>query len=261
MKRDSLFWGGLLIILGALFFLQAQGLITGGVFKWFWAIFLITLGIWIIAGVYMPSSGTDGKTFSIPHQSAREANVTFEHGAGHIIIKSGAAGEDFLVGSAGTLIEHSYKLNEDKLNVRISAGPTFIPFVGPESGAWEFSLNPNIPTKLSVGAGASQIELHLKDLLVSNLKLETGASSTRLTVPARGASFVDIEAGAASIEITVPSGVAARIRMKNGVASLDLDKSRYKEINNDLYQSADFDSAKDRTEINVEAGLASVKIL
>ncbi len=260
MKRDSLFWGGLLIILGLLFFLQAQGLITGGIFKWFWSIFLIAIGTWIVIGVYSPKSTSSDDVLKIPHQSAKTAKVTLEHGAGYVVIHSGASADDFLVGTSAAMVEYSHKLKGDQLNVNISAGPSFVPFMGPNSGAWEFKFNPNIPMTLDVEAGAANLELDLKDLLVTNLKLETGASATKLTVPASGASFVDISAGAASINIIIPSNVAARIHMDKGFASLDLDKTRFIEVNNDLYKSADFDTAQNRTEINVEAGLASIKV-
>jgi hypothetical protein len=250
----------MLVVLGVLFFFREQGLISGNIFKWFWPVFLIGLGTWIIIGVYRPADGLNNKTFSIPLQNAKEAKISFDHGAGQILVRGGAQGSDFMTGTEGRALEKHYSFNDDIISVKISAGPTFIPFVGPETGTWEFKLNPSIPIKMKLNAGASNIELDLRELLVPQLKLDTGASSTKITVPARGASFVDIQAGAASIDITIPSGVAARIRMKEGLASLDLDKSRFKEINSDLYQSPDFDSSKDRTEIEVQAGLASVKI-
>ena len=47
MRRDSVFWGGVLILFGVLFLLQAQGLINN-VFSLFWPLILMLVGGWMI---------------------------------------------------------------------------------------------------------------------------------------------------------------------------------------------------------------------
>jgi cell division protein FtsI (penicillin-binding protein 3) len=90
--------------------------------------------------------------------------------------------------------------------------------------------------------------------------LETGASSVNMTLPARGASILDVEAGAASVNIRVPDTTAARIRVEEGVTAMNVDTTRFPRLNSDLYQSANFDSATDRAEINIEGGLGSITV-
>ena len=46
MRRDSLFWGGALILLGVLLYLQTQGIINN-VFQYFWPIAMLLVGIWL----------------------------------------------------------------------------------------------------------------------------------------------------------------------------------------------------------------------
>jgi hypothetical protein len=226
MKRDGVFWGSILILLGVLFFLQAQGLLTN-VFRWFWPLFLILLGGWIILGIYWHPSFSREDSFSVPLEGASAGSVKFEHGAGHIDIRGGASSNELMNGSMGRGMEYSHRKSGDTMEAKVSAGPSFVPFIGPDSGVWRFQLNGDIPLRLRVEAGASQIDLDLSDLNVTHANLQTGASTTHLTVPARGVSLLDIDAGAAAIDIRVPEGTAARIRVKEGATSLNVDMNRF----------------------------------
>ena len=113
---------------------------------------------------------------------------------------------------------------------------------------------------LKVEAGASRLEIDLREVRATYIELSTGASSTDLTLPARGASILDMEAGAASVNIRVPEGTAARIRVKDSVVTMNVDTNRFPQLDSGMYQSANFDSATDRAEINVEAGLGAVSV-
>ncbi len=267
MRRNNLFWGTILVVLGVLFLLRAMGWITGDVMGWFWPIFLILLGGWVISGSFWRRSSffgagaeADGTPFDIDLQGAAQAAIKFEHGAGRLEIGAGAPPGRLLSGNSGLGVTHSSELIGDKLEARISAGPTFIPFVGPGGGIWRFQLTPDTPLSLHVSAGASELTLDLSDLQVTYLKLETGASSTVLTVPRRGVSLVDIEAGAASIDIRVPDGVAARVRLKGGLSSTDIDGERFPNLEGRIYQSADYNDAANRAEITIEAGVGKISV-
>jgi hypothetical protein len=83
MRRDSIFWGGALILLGVLFFLQAEGII-GNVFQYFWPLALILLGSWIILGVYWKPADSAEESFSVPLGAAQRVNYRFAHGAARV---------------------------------------------------------------------------------------------------------------------------------------------------------------------------------
>ena len=259
MKRDNIFWGGVLILLGILFLLQTKNIIPS-VFPYLWPLALLLTGGWMILGVYWKSSSSSEESFSISLQDAKSIRYTFSHGAGQIEIKGGAPNGQALVGSPAAGMNQNSHLNGDRLEVRIEAGASFIPFVGPSEGIWKFQLAQDIPTSIKMEAGASQLDMDLKDVLASHIELKTGASNSNVTMPAHGVSLLDIEAGAASINIAVPEGVAGRIRIKEGLTSLDIDANRFPQLDSHLYQSPDFDTAANRTEINVQAGLGSITI-
>jgi hypothetical protein len=135
-----------------------------------------------------------------------------------------------------------------------------IPFLGPVDGVWRYQLTQDVPVSVKVEAGASQLSMDLKDVRATHIELSTGASSSDITMPARGVSILDVEAGAASVNIRVPEMTAARICVEEGVTAMNVDTNRFPRSDSGMYQSPNFDSAADRAEINIEAGLGSITV-
>jgi hypothetical protein len=198
--------------------------------------------------------------FSIPLGGAKSARFKFSHGASQIVISGGAPIGQALAGSSAAGMNKESRLDGDRLEVKVEAGPSFVPFVGPSEGVWRFQLTQEIPLTLSVEAGASSLDIDLKDVLATRVELKTGASSSNVTMPARGVSLLDVEAGAASVNVRVPEATAGRIRVKEGVTSVSIDTNRFPQLDSGIYQSPGFDTAPDRAEINIEAGLGSVSV-
>jgi hypothetical protein len=259
MKRDNIFWGGVLIIVGVLLYLQTQGIITD-VFRYFWPIVLILVGGWIILGVYWKPAPSAEDMFSIPLGAARSVKYNFAHGAGQLEISGGAPAGQAIVGTSAAGMNRRSRLIGDQLEVRVEAGPSFIPFVGPNEGVWRFQLPQDVPAVLTVESGASFLNIDLKDVLATRLALKMGASSANVTMPAHGVSLLDVEAGAASVNIRIPEATAGRIRVKQGVTAVNVDASRFPRLDSGIYQSDNFDSSPDRAEIYLEAGLGSISV-
>jgi hypothetical protein len=257
MKRDNLFWGTALILFGVLLFLQTQGLIAN-VFRYFWPLALILVGSWIILNVYWRPDPSSVETFQIPLGSAKSARFRFSHGAGQLEIRGGAPIGQALIGSSAVGMNQQSRLEGERLEVKVEAGPSFVPFLGPSEGIWRFQLTQEIPITLVVESGASSLNLDLSEVRATHIQLETGASSSHVMMPARGSSLLDVEAGAASVNVRIPEGTPARIRVKEGVSSVDVDTNRFPRLDSGFYQSSDFDTAIDRAEINIESGLGAV---
>lgn len=261
MRRGEIFWGSLLVLLGVLFFLQTAGYLKGDVFGWFWPLVIIAIGVWIVLGGFRTRvEFNSAEKFSIPLQGAQEARLEINHGAGQIDLSAGANAGDFLTGIAGVGMNQSSRLNGAKLEVEIDAGPSFMPFIGPEGGVWQFRLTPDLPMSLDIDAGASRLNLDLRDLQVKYLSFDGGASRITLTLPARVENMVvDMEAGAASIELNVPQGVGLRLRLKS-VGTVKIDESRFVPREGRTYQSVDYDAAKYRAEVTIEGGATSISV-
>ena len=260
MRRGELFWGPLLVLLGVLFFLKASGSLPGDVLSWFWPILIVAAGVWILMGAFNRPQYETMEKFSIPLEGASEATLTIDHGAGQIDLQAGAKAGDFLTGSSGSGMEKKSRLVDGKLDVKIDAGPSFLPFLGPEGGVWQYRLTPDIPVSIKMEAGASRLDIDLSDLRVSYFSFDGGAADLNLTLPARMEStLVDIDAGAASIDVYVPQGVALRLRTK-AVGALHIDKQRFGLRESGIHQSADYDTAKYHAEVTINGGATSVSV-
>ena len=263
MRRGNMFWGVVLIVLGVLFFLQARGLI-GDVMGWFWPVLLILLGIWVIGGRYLPRvSGAVGETFSEDLQGASKLDIEFDHGAGVVLVEGGAPAGVAVCGSQASGMDISAHRAGEGLGVKINAGPTFLPFLGPESGEWRFQVSNEVPVAIKVEAGASSLSFDMTDVKLTYLGVETGASTLKVKLPANaGKTLVSVESGAATLDLSVPQGVGARIHIEQGASSVNIDEQRFPLLSGaaNLYQSADYDSLPNKVEIHLEGGANTVRI-
>jgi hypothetical protein len=264
MRRDSIFWGAILILLGGLLFLNSAGIrLPGGInpMQLFWPSVLIVLGGWFLLGYFLRGRA-DTEQISVDLQGASQASLKLSHGAGRLALRAGAPPGQLLTGSfAGGVRKRAHTVG-DRLEAHLEANPTMFPpfFAGWQGLEWDIKLNRDIPMALRLDTGASQSELDLSELRVSDLRLNTGASKTDLTLPANaGLTSVRVELGAASLDINVPQGVAARIRSEHGVAAIEINTSRFP-YSNGIYESADYSSAQNKADIQIQAGAGRVAV-
>jgi hypothetical protein len=264
MRRDYIFWGGVLILLGGLLFLNNANIrLPGGIspMQLFWPSVLILLGGWIMFGYFLRGN-VEMEKVSIDLQGASQASLKLSHGAGRIVVAGGAAPGELLSGSFAGGVKHSAHRSGDRLDAHIEARPfMFPPFMGGVHGLeWNFNLNREIPLALKLETGASQSEFDLRDVKVTDLKVSTGASKTDITLPANaGMTNVKVELGAASLDMIVPEGVAARIRAEQGLGAIEIDTGRFPHSNG-IYESTDYSSAQNKVDIMIQAGVGRVAV-
>jgi len=261
MRRADVFFGGMLILLGGLFLLQANGLISD-VLGWFWPIVLVLFGVWVLLGRYAPWAASNAADqFSVELRGASQMLLDIDHGVGTIQLVGGAPAGVAVSGTRATGMDLKTYLAGDRLEVKIEAGPSFIPFLGPDSGVWRFQLNQDVPISLDVDAGVSSLDFDLTDLKVTQLSVDTGASTLKVNLPAHaGYTQVDVDSGAATIDLNVPQGVAARVRARQGASTFNIDPARFPLRSPGLYQSDDYDNAVNRVDINLDGGANSVNV-
>ena len=126
---------------------------------------------------------------------------------------------------------------------------------------WTLHLTPDIPTEVRVEAGAADIDLNLRDLILQRLEIEGGAADIEVVMPAAaGTTEASIDVGAASLRITVPEGVAARIEVDAGLSSVRINEGRFPKASDEVYISPDFERAANRIDITIDAGASHVEI-
>jgi hypothetical protein len=251
MRNGSLFWGGVLVLLGVLLLFSAM--------QYFWPIMLIAVGVWIVVGAYLRGN-TKSQVVSVDLQGAREVALKINHGAGQLKIAGGASTGKAVEGECTESVRVNSRLAGDRLEVRVSADTVFIPFMwNPRGLDWNLRLSNEVPLALELEMGANQSTIDLRDVRVTSLRLQTGASSTDLTLPAAGQVTAQAQIGAAELKIHVPQGVAARIRSQSGLAEINVDKGRFPFVNG-VYESSDFSASPNRVDLMIEAGVGKVSV-
>ena len=264
MRRNQLFWGVILLLIGGLMLANEMGFkLPNGVslMELFWPVVLILGGVWVLVGVFFRGS-VEMQNASIELQGASSVGLKINHSAGEFKLHSGANANEVAHGSFTGGLEHKANRNGDRLEVRMRSAKDFMdfPFFGPRHQLdWDVSLNADIPTSLKLNLGANKSDLDLRDMNITDLDLDTGASDTKLTLPSRGRFRADLDLGAASLEIVVPEGLSARIRASLGAADLKVDQSRFPR-NGGYYQSPDFETAANAVDMTIDAGAASIKV-
>jgi len=267
MRRNNLFWAIILILVGTLLMLNNLGIIRVNVWGLMWPLILISLGVWILWGVFFGGGSIETVEAAIPLEGAAQASIHVKHGAGRLRVDSSAGPDELLAGTFGGGLERRVERDGDTLDVELRMPPTmFPPVVFPGSWGpgntldWTFGLNGEVPLSLKLDTGAGEARLDLSDLRVTDLKIQTGASSTNVTLPANaGHTRAKIGAGAASVTVRVPSGVAARIRAGGGLASVNVDKNRFPRQGG-VYQSPDYDMAENKVDLRIDTGVGSIDV-
>ncbi len=267
MRSNRVFWAAILVGLGFLFLANNLGLMSLNVWSLFWPGVLILLGIWFLIGTRRGTSGLVMESGSIDLEGASKASVVVKHGAGRLSVSGGVESGLLVSGSFANGLDARVKKDGDLLNVVMQPQtPPFPEVIFPwtwMSGRgfeWDFSFARDVPLDLVFEIGAVDAHLDLSEILVKNLALKTGASSTDLIMPAgAGMTHLKVESGVASVKIQIPQSVAARIETKSGLASISVNQSRFPKQNG-YYQSGDYETAENKVEIRIETGVGSVEI-
>ena len=259
-RRGNLFWGVILILLAALLLLRQMGWLVGDIFGYFWPLLIIAFGIWLIFGFFARNKSVEGQHVSIPLEEATSAYIKLDHGAGRLMLHSGAGAGEIINGTFGNGLNYKSSVEGGRLEVKLRTSQQPWAWWPGESLDWDIHLNRDIPLSLNIDSGASASVIDLSDLKVTELDIDTGASSTELTLPANaGSTHVDIDTGASSLKVKIPSGVAASIRVNTGISSVNIN-SRFARLDGGLYQSADYGTAANRVDMTISSGVGSIEI-
>jgi hypothetical protein len=265
MRRGSLFWGAILVILGILVLLDNLGILAGvSIWNIFWPLLLVFLGLSFLWGSIFGRRVSEAEQVSVPVDDIQQARLRLRYGAGRLTLSAGASPENLVEAACGGGIDYQTRREGSTMNVSLRM---------PSNRIWVFPWNwfpgqtdctlrfsPDIPISFDINTGASDSRLDLGDLQVSDIRLQTGASSTYLALPKNaGHTRVDIESGVASLKVSVPQNVAARIQVKGGLSGINVDTQRFPRSGG-VYQSVDYESAPDKADIYIETGVGSVDI-
>jgi hypothetical protein len=221
---------------------------------------IIAIGVGLaLSAISQARSGAEMEPVSVPLDDATEASVRLEHGAGNLRVRAGD-GSALVEGRCAGGVDTDVERSAGRVEVRLRGRPGF-PWGGGRSRGfeWELALARDVPIALEVRSGASDSDLDLTDLRVTELQIHTGASKTAVRLPSTGRYTVRAGGGAMSMTFRVPDGVAARIEARGGLSGMKVDERRFPRWGGE-WRSADYDAAEHRADIRLDTGAASVEI-
>ena len=159
-------------------------------------------------------------------------------------IEAGACDADF--DFTGVLVKD--------LDLELGASTTRVEFRRPNSQ--------NI-SEISVDVGASKLKmLGLGNANFNDMVFDGGAGDFTLDFSGDfdHTTKVSIDIGIGSLRILVPEDAGIQIRKESSfLASFSIDEDEFEEVDDDLYENANFGKTKKELIFNIEAGLGSVR--
>lgn len=289
-------WGIFLVFLGVVFLLQTLNVLPWGLWGtlWrFWPVLIISIGLgvllrgrnpWLVGLLILvilcaclgiaiwqyglsPPAGITTENYSRPLADIEHGRVEVDFTAGSITIGSlPAASPNFVEvasgvrdGQEGMRVRFNREDGEGELY--LSTERVDRKFWGGDEMRWDIRLTRSIPLAIDIKSAASNMELMLGELRVTEFHLDVDAGNCRVTMP----SSVDItrayiEADVANVEITIPDGVAARIWVDADLSALDVDESRFPKRGDSYTSDNFFDTDQKRIELEIDSAVGRVQV-
>ena len=288
----------ILILLGLAFLVSNLNLFNFNVWEmmWrLWPVWLIAVGLdmlvgrrtswggWLVLGLvativagamwfygsgygWVGTGGTYVETSTVVQEAKdfKEATVSIRPGVGEIRIGSTSGAENVVEGTIhklpGERIVANASGSNGHLDYTLRSEGSFSPrfnfdFNGPN---WDLRLSEKLPMDLDINTGVGKAEVDLSRLTLTRLDLTTGIGESRFVLPAQGTFNVSVKSGIGKTTIEIPREMAARIRVSNGIGHIAVSGS-YR-ANNGYYESANYDSAKDRVEVHISGGIGEIVV-
>jgi hypothetical protein len=217
----------------------------------------------------VPLGPIESRAYAQSFDGASRANVRLQFGAGDLTVGALEPGNGNLAtatfsGRSSYAPEPMYRVRDSlgELAYLVSDRKLGLPFFrGEEHAQMSVRLAQTTPLVLNVEAGASDSLLDLSSLQVTHLDLQTGVADTRVRLPhAAGRTTVSVHGGVTDLMFEVPQGVAADIQVSDGMASRQIDERRFRPLGGGHYRSVDYDTAANRVDMQIELGIATLRI-
>ncbi len=261
--KGRIFWGAVFIAFGLLLMLDQAGILPGNAYSYIWPMVLIGVGLIVLYNA-MHRRTVQVVHESLPLHNARSAHVAIKHAAGELNVDADAQSGMLLNGEFAGGVDRAITHTDGRADVAFkppdTASEQFDWLAANRGLSWDVHLNRTIPLALLVETGASRTCLDLSNLCVSRLDLRTGAGSVDVTMPAHaGKTVAHIDSGVAEVVVNVPAGVAAHIHGGVRLGTLNVNDSRFpKHV--DGFESADYQTAQNQVEINVQSAIGAVTV-
>lgn len=260
-RNPSVWWGGVLVIVGVLFLLANLGVLNNVDWDVIWPLLLIALGVWLILARIGPGSTSADVDSAEPREGLEKATLELAIGAARIDVRSAALDDQLYrvhIQHAG--MPPDVKFDRSTGTVRISQRVEW--FMGARRLHIDAKLSDAVPWKISCSTGAIRGDFDLSSTSISEFGCRTGASRLDLALGRpKGTVPLHIEGGALTVDIARPAGVPVQVHASGGAVQLHVDGSRQDGLGTRTWKSDGFDAAADRYDVTVSGGALNVSVL
>jgi hypothetical protein len=127
---------------------------------------------------------------------------------------------------------------------------------------WEVYLTPEIPLDLSLDTGSGSCHFDLSELTLEGLFLDSGSGSVQISLPEGQSYQVRISSGSGSLQVDVPESSGIRVVLDSGSGSFNPGSGfslvTGEQHGDGVWESRNYDSARDTIEITIDQGSGSI---
>lgn len=123
----------------------------------------------------------------------------------------------------------------------------------------QIQLHPKPIWSIDAEVGLAKVDFDLSEYKIEKFVLSSGAAQTKLKFGDKSPKLdVKVETGIASLEIKVPKSVACQIVAETALASSDF--KGFQKVDENTYQSSNFESSTKKIFIELEAGISKIEV-
>lgn len=241
--------GIVLVAIGVIYLLGNLGIVRVA-WSVIWPILIIAVGAILLYSAVRPSR-RKASSAAVARDGAARLELDLSIGAGHFRIEGGAANGQLVEVSStnediATRVEHV----GDRAIVRLRQDFAWWPGAWRGGSEWTVRVASDVPTILTMNAGAGEFTVDLSAITVVQARIQIGAAQARIVLPRpRGTVEVRVSGGATELTFVPPAGVEYRLETSGGLTSV-----------NGRTESPGFATATDRVLVRFSGGASSVKI-
>ncbi|WP_226678400.1 toast rack family protein [Mesobacillus jeotgali] len=190
---------------------------------------------------------------------AKELEVVLNFGAGKMDVAGGA--DEWINGNAiyepkKMKPEVSYDLSGKVGKVDISQPDHFK--LGKMKNEWDLKISEDVPVDLVVNAGASDTELDLKGIQLSNLEVNAGVGEITVDLGGEWKESFDarISSGVGKMTVILPKDTGVRVHAQKGIGSSSFENLISK--GDGVYVNEAYEDAKVMIDLDADLGVGEV---
>jgi hypothetical protein len=241
--------GVVLVFVGVVYLLGNLGIVRVA-WSLVWPILIIAIGAFLLYGAVRPSR-RKASSAAVPRDGTERLELDLSVGAGRFRLEGGATGGQLVEVSStnediATRVEHV----GDRAIVRLRQDFAWWPDAWRGGSEWTVRVASDVPTMLTMNAGAGDFVIDLSAIAVVQARIQIGAAQARIVLPRpKGSVEIRVSGGATQLTFVPPPGVEYRLETSGGLTSVD-----------GRTESPGFATASDRVLIRFSGGASSVRI-